>query len=204
MVSPSIVTISNVVAPNVVKTNDGFQTVVTKKKKKKGKSKASNGGQFDVLRYKNKMLDMSQRDYKPPKKGATIRRYDGWGKNKMCMMKWLTYLLIHKLVEVLLSRLLLVSLRPSVLSMNGGYPDISQATKSSPKKGATNVGNSSKSSSTLKTTRTPSKNDNIITSNSYSALNDEEEDVENVYDESANLFQNTKTGGSSTFTVAAG
>ncbi|GKB37341.1 hypothetical protein Tco_0882283 [Tanacetum coccineum] len=35
---------------------------------------------------------------------------------------------------------------------------------------------------------TSSKNDNIITSNSYSALNDEEEEVENVYDESANLF----------------
>ncbi|GJY54833.1 hypothetical protein Tco_0446497 [Tanacetum coccineum] len=32
---------------------------------------------------------------------------------------------------------------------------------------------------------------------------DEEEDVKNVYDESANLFQNTKTGGSSSFTAAA-
>nr|GEW60471.1 zinc knuckle CX2CX4HX4C [Tanacetum cinerariifolium] len=36
------------------------------------------------------------------------------------------------------------------------------------------------------------------------ALNDEEEDVENVYDESANLFQNTNTGESSSFTAAAG
>ncbi|GKB16044.1 hypothetical protein Tco_0849967 [Tanacetum coccineum] len=79
-----------------------------------------------------------------------------------------------------------------------------KATTSAPKKGATNMGNSSKSSSTLKTTGTSSKNDNIITSNSYSALNDEEEDVENVYDESANLFQNTKTGGSLSFTAAAG
>ncbi|GKB26389.1 zinc knuckle CX2CX4HX4C containing protein, partial [Tanacetum coccineum] len=55
------------------------------------------------------------------------------------------------------------------------------------KNGATNVGNASKSSSMLKTTGTSFKNDTIITSNSYSALNDEEEDdeeyVENVYDE---------------------
>ncbi|GKC41193.1 hypothetical protein Tco_1058915 [Tanacetum coccineum] len=54
---------------------------------------------------------------------------------------------------------------------------------------------------------TSSMNDNIITSNSYFALNakeeDEEEYVENVYDESANLFPNTKTSGSSSFTVAA-
>ncbi|GKB26248.1 hypothetical protein Tco_0865649 [Tanacetum coccineum] len=41
-------------------------------------------------------------------------------------------------------------------------------------------------------------------SNSFSALNEEEEeDVENVYDESANLIQNTKAGGSSSFTAAA-
>ncbi|GJZ90262.1 zinc knuckle CX2CX4HX4C containing protein [Tanacetum coccineum] len=51
--------------------------------------------------------------------------------------------------------------------------------------------------------------DNIITSNSYSALEDEEEDeeeedFENVYDESTNLFPNTKNGGSSTFTTTAG
>nr|GEW95944.1 hypothetical protein [Tanacetum cinerariifolium] len=76
-------------------------------------------------------------------------------------------------------------------------------TSSAPKKGYTNVGNASKSTSRLTTTITSSKNDNIITSNSYSALNDEEE-VENVYDESANLFTNTKTGGSSSFTVATG
>nr|GEZ27073.1 RNA-directed DNA polymerase, eukaryota [Tanacetum cinerariifolium] len=46
------------------------------------------------------------------------------------------------------------------------------------------------------------KNQNkFITSNSFSVLNDEEEDdeVENVYDESANLF---KTGGSLSFTAA--
>ncbi|GJY03037.1 zinc knuckle CX2CX4HX4C containing protein [Tanacetum coccineum] len=75
-----------------------------------------------------------------------------------------------------------------------------KATTNAPKKGATNVSNASKSSSLLKTTSTSSKKDNITTSNSYSALNedeDEEEDVENVCDESANLFPNTKTGGSS-------
>ncbi|GKC81293.1 hypothetical protein Tco_1137010 [Tanacetum coccineum] len=51
------------------------------------------------------------------------------------------------------------------------------------------------------------KKDNLSMSNSFSALNEEEEDeedVENVYDESANLIQNTKAGGSSSFTAAAG
>ncbi|GKA72814.1 zinc knuckle CX2CX4HX4C containing protein [Tanacetum coccineum] len=77
-----------------------------------------------------------------------------------------------------------------------------KATASAPKKGATNVGNASESSSMVKTTGTSSKKDNIIMSNSYSALNDEEDDVENVYDESANIL--TKTCGSSSFTAAAG
>ncbi|GKB72773.1 hypothetical protein Tco_0934185 [Tanacetum coccineum] len=40
-------------------------------------------------------------------------------------------------------------------------------------------------------------------SNSFSALNEEEEEVENVCDESANLILNTKAGGSSSFTAAA-
>ncbi|GJT13982.1 zinc knuckle CX2CX4HX4C containing protein [Tanacetum coccineum] len=43
--SPPIVATSNVVTPIVEKTNDGFQTV-GKKKKRKGKSKSTNGGQF--------------------------------------------------------------------------------------------------------------------------------------------------------------
>ncbi|GJR51872.1 hypothetical protein Tco_1402393 [Tanacetum coccineum] len=75
------------------------------------------------------------------------------------------------------------------------------------KKGATNEGNASKSPTMSKTTGYSSKNDNIIMSNSYSALNeeeDEEEDIENVYDEMANLFPNTKTGESLSFTAAAG
>ncbi|GKD62790.1 hypothetical protein Tco_1300299, partial [Tanacetum coccineum] len=82
-----------------------------------------------------------------------------------------------------------------------------KAITSAPKKGATNKGNASKSPTMSKTTGYFSKNDNIITSNSYSALNeeeDEEEDIENVYDETANLFPNTKTGESSSFTAAAG
>ncbi|GKB89171.1 hypothetical protein Tco_0961443 [Tanacetum coccineum] len=43
---------------------------------------------------------------------------------------------------------------------------------------------------------------------SFSALNEEEDDdeeeLENVYGELANLIQNTKAGGSSSFTAAAG
>ncbi|GJX35714.1 hypothetical protein Tco_0247271 [Tanacetum coccineum] len=83
-----------------------------------------------------------------------------------------------------------------------------KATTSVPKKGTTHVDNASKSSSMLKTTSSSSKNDNIDMSNSYSALNDEdddeEEDVENVYDKTANLFPNSKTAGSSSFTMAVG
>ncbi|GJT12429.1 hypothetical protein Tco_0859471 [Tanacetum coccineum] len=81
-----------------------------------------------------------------------------------------------------------------------------KVTTSAPKKGATNVGNPSASSSMLKTTGNSSKKDNIPTSNSYSFLNDdeeeEEEDVVNVYDETTNL--STKTAGSSPFTAAVG
>ncbi|GKB27061.1 zinc knuckle CX2CX4HX4C containing protein, partial [Tanacetum coccineum] len=82
--------------------------------------------------------------------------------------------------------------------------DEPKATTIAPKKGATNVSNPSKSSSMLKTADTSPKNDNFTTSNSFSALNDEEDDeeVENVYDESANLVPNTNTAGSSSFTAA--
>ncbi|GKB48855.1 hypothetical protein Tco_0899608 [Tanacetum coccineum] len=70
-------------------------------------------------------------------------------------------------------------------STNGGQfagPSVKQntvryepkTTTSAPKKGATNVGNASKSSSMLKTASTSSKNDNITRSNSYSALNEED------------------------------
>ncbi|GKA87697.1 hypothetical protein Tco_0809461 [Tanacetum coccineum] len=83
-----------------------------------------------------------------------------------------------------------------------------KATVNVPNKGATNLGNASKSSSMLKNQARkaivpPTKERNITMSNSYAALDDEsEEDVENVYDESANLLNSTKTGeSSSTFTV---
>ncbi|GJT86006.1 zinc knuckle CX2CX4HX4C containing protein [Tanacetum coccineum] len=139
VVSPPIVTTPNVVTPTVDKTNDGFQTV-GKKKKRKGKSKSTNGGQFVGPLVKQNLR------YEP------------------------------------------------------------KATASEPKKG-TNMSNASKSSSMFKSTGTSSKNGNINTSNYYSALEieegEDEEHVENVYDESANLFSNLKTGESSSFTAAA-
>ncbi|GJX42818.1 zinc knuckle CX2CX4HX4C containing protein [Tanacetum coccineum] len=83
-----------------------------------------------------------------------------------------------------------------------------KTTTTAPNKGATYVGNTSKSSYMLKTTDNSSKKDNLSMSNYFSALydveEDDEEDVENVHDESANLIQNTKAGGSSSFTAAAG
>ncbi|GKC68191.1 hypothetical protein Tco_1100789 [Tanacetum coccineum] len=109
-VDPPIVVNSNVVTPNVEKTNDDFQTV-GKKKMRKGKSKSTNGSQFT---------------------GPSVKH---------------------------------------------------------------------------NTTGNSSKKDNLSMSNSFSALNNEEEDdeeVKNVYDESANKIQNTKAGGSSSFTAAAG
>ncbi|GJW51975.1 retrovirus-related pol polyprotein from transposon TNT 1-94 [Tanacetum coccineum] len=76
---------------------------------------------------------------------------------------------------------------PAVEKNNDGFQT---ATTSAPKKGATNVGNASKSSSMLKTVGTSSKNDNITMSNSYSALN-EEEDVEDVkLDEHGGVLKN--------------
>ncbi|GKE84752.1 hypothetical protein Tco_1558494, partial [Tanacetum coccineum] len=100
-------------------------------------------------------------------------------------------------------------------STNGGQfagPSVKQnvryepkANTSAPKKGVTNVGNTSQSSSMLKMIK---KMMMKKMSNYFSALNneedDDEEDVENVYDESANLIQNTKAGGSSYFMAAVG
>ncbi|GKD43307.1 zinc knuckle CX2CX4HX4C containing protein [Tanacetum coccineum] len=92
---------------------------------------------------------------------------------------------------------------PTVEKTNDGFQTQNvryepKATTSEPKKGATTMGNASKSSSMLTSAGTSSKKGNITTSNSYFALeNEEEEDeehVENVYDESANLFPNSKTG----------
>ncbi|GJT63722.1 hypothetical protein Tco_1015202 [Tanacetum coccineum] len=110
-----------VVTPNAEKINDSFQTV-GKKKKRKGKSKSINGGQFSGLSVKHNVR------YEP------------------------------------------------------------KATTSAPKKGTTFVGYTSQSTPMLKTTEEE----------------DDEEDVKNVYDESANLIQNTKVGGSSSFMAATG
>nr|GEV96488.1 zinc knuckle CX2CX4HX4C [Tanacetum cinerariifolium] len=124
-ITPAVVT-SNVATPTVEKTNDGFQTV-GKKKKKKGKSKFTNGGQFG---------------------GHSIKQT--------------------------------VRYKPKTIT-------------STPKKRTTNVGNASKTSTMLKTTVTYTMNDNIHVSNPYSALDEEsKEEVENVYDESANLLQSKK------------
>ncbi|GKA69330.1 hypothetical protein Tco_0775394 [Tanacetum coccineum] len=127
--SPPIVSTLNVVTPTIKKTNDGFQTV-GKKKKRKGKSKSTNGAQFTGPSVKQNVR------YKP--KAAT----------------------------------------------------------SVPKKGVTNVGNPSNLSSKLRNTGTSFNKDNITSPNSFSALNiddgEEEEVVENVYDETTNIFPNTK------------
>ncbi|GJZ21082.1 zinc knuckle CX2CX4HX4C containing protein [Tanacetum coccineum] len=86
---------------------------------------------------------------------------------------------------------------PTVEKTNDGFQTAGKKKKrkvatSVPKKRATNVGNPS----------------NITSPNSFSALNveegEEEEAVVNVYDEMANIFPNIKTGGSSSFTAAAG
>ncbi|GJS80586.1 zinc knuckle CX2CX4HX4C containing protein [Tanacetum coccineum] len=86
-----------------------------------------------------------------------------------------------------------------------------KAATSVPKKGVSKLVSTSKSPSMSKNqppkvTVPSSKEDNIPMSNSYAALDEEsDEDVENVYDESANLLHSTQIGGSSsTFTVAAG
>ncbi|GJU69571.1 zinc knuckle CX2CX4HX4C containing protein [Tanacetum coccineum] len=135
-VDPPIVATSNVVTPNAEKTNDGFQTV-GKKKKRKGKSKSTNGDQFTGPLVKHNVR------YEP------------------------------------------------------------KATTSAPMKETTYVGYTSQSTPMLKTTGNSSKKDNLSMYNSFSALNEEDEkEVENVYNESANLILNTKAGGSS-FTAAA-
>ncbi|GJT46781.1 zinc knuckle CX2CX4HX4C containing protein [Tanacetum coccineum] len=79
-------------------------------------------------------------------------------------------------------------------------PRCDLSTADVPKKGAT------KKNLPLKASVPPTKEGNITVSNSYATLDDESaKEVENVYDELANLLNSTKTGeSSSTFTVAAG
>nr|GEW22733.1 hypothetical protein [Tanacetum cinerariifolium] len=94
---------------------------------------------------------------------------------------------------------------PTVEKSNDCFQTVA---KNVPNKGATNMGNASNSSSVLKNTSNFSNNDNITSSNSFSALNvkeeEEEEVVENVYDETAKLCLNIKTGGGSSFMAAIG
>nr|GEU63706.1 hypothetical protein [Tanacetum cinerariifolium] len=70
VVSPPIVTTSNVVTPTVEKTNDGFQ-MVGKKNKRNGTSKSNNGGQFvGPLVKQNERYDPNVTTSEP-KKGVT-------------------------------------------------------------------------------------------------------------------------------------
>nr|GEW11879.1 zinc knuckle CX2CX4HX4C [Tanacetum cinerariifolium] len=70
VVSPPIVTNSNAVTLIVEKTNDGFQTV-GKKKKRNGKSKSTNGGQFAGHSVKQNVRYKPKATTSAPKKGAT-------------------------------------------------------------------------------------------------------------------------------------
>ncbi|GJY62492.1 zinc knuckle CX2CX4HX4C containing protein [Tanacetum coccineum] len=70
VMSHPIVTTSNVATPTVEKTTDGFQTV-GKKKKRKGKSKSTNGGQFTGPFVKNNVRYEPKATTTAPKKGAT-------------------------------------------------------------------------------------------------------------------------------------
>nr|GEV56197.1 zinc knuckle CX2CX4HX4C [Tanacetum cinerariifolium] len=69
VVSPPIVTTSNVVTPTIEKTNDGFQMVG--KKKRKGKSKSTNGGQFTGPSVKQNVRYEPKANTSAPKKGVT-------------------------------------------------------------------------------------------------------------------------------------
>ncbi|GKD27769.1 hypothetical protein Tco_1233983 [Tanacetum coccineum] len=146
--SPLVVTTSNVVAPTVEKTNDGFQTV-GKKKKRKG----PRGDDFTK---------------------ETIRVDYEWRLPKCDECKILGHVHDHCPTMVVSPHVVTTSnvVAPTVEKTNDGFQT---TVENFPKK------------------------DNFTTSNSFSALNEEE--VENVYNESANLF---KTDGSSTFTTAAG
>ncbi|GJS64281.1 zinc finger, CCHC-type containing protein [Tanacetum coccineum] len=70
VVSPPIVTTSSVVTPTVEKTNDGFQ-MVGKNKKRKGKSKSTNGGQFTGPLVKQNVRYDPKVTTTTPKKRAT-------------------------------------------------------------------------------------------------------------------------------------
>nr|GEV24623.1 hypothetical protein [Tanacetum cinerariifolium] len=105
---------------------------------------------------------------------------------------------------------------PTVEKTNDGFQTVSKKKKGKSKsanggQGASKLGNAFKLSSMsknqpLKAIVTSTKEGNITMSNSYAALdNESEEDVKNVYDESANLLHSLKTcRSSSTFTAVVG
>nr|GEX39794.1 hypothetical protein [Tanacetum cinerariifolium] len=105
----------------------------------------------------------------------------------------------------------------TVEKTNDGFQTVGKKKKrkaatSVPKKGVTKVGNSFNFSSKMRNTGISFNKDNITSPNSFSTLNideEEEEDeeqevVENMYDETANIFPYIKTCGSSSFMAAAG
>ncbi|GJX67909.1 zinc knuckle CX2CX4HX4C containing protein [Tanacetum coccineum] len=81
--SPPIVATSNVVTPNAEKTNDGFQTV-GKKKKRKGKSKSTNGGRFTGPLVKHNVRYEPKATTSAPIKGTT---YVGYTSQSTPMLK---------------------------------------------------------------------------------------------------------------------
>ncbi|GKC02218.1 hypothetical protein Tco_0993828 [Tanacetum coccineum] len=74
-VDPPIVATSNVVTPNAEKTNDGFQ-MMGKTKKRKGKSKSTNVGQFADPSIKPNVRYEPKANTSAPKKGATNMEED--------------------------------------------------------------------------------------------------------------------------------
>ncbi|GKA03631.1 hypothetical protein Tco_0676412 [Tanacetum coccineum] len=69
-VDPPIVTTFNVVTPTIEKTNDGF-LMVSKKKKRKGKSKSTNGDHFAGSSVKQTVRYEPKATTSVPKKRAT-------------------------------------------------------------------------------------------------------------------------------------
>ncbi|GJS65119.1 zinc knuckle CX2CX4HX4C containing protein [Tanacetum coccineum] len=127
-------------------------------------------------------------------------------KSPIILKKWSMWMLLL-LVFHLFLRMILPK-KPSVLSMNGGRPDVIHKRRKGRSK-STNGGQftspSDKHNVRYKpkaTTSAPMKGTTYLVIHLNRHLYEEE--VENVYDESANLILNTKAGGSSSFTAAAG
>ncbi|GKB49992.1 hypothetical protein Tco_0900745, partial [Tanacetum coccineum] len=144
--------------------------------------------------------------------------------SSMCIESWGRSSFARCLIEINANGVLKKSLNVGVPLIEGLGFTIERVnieykpktTANVPMKGATNVSNASKFGmsqvSSLLKKQPPkaivpsTKEGNITMFNSYAAFDDEnEEEVDNMYDESANLLNSTKTcGSSSSFTVAAG